>query len=203
MTTNAFTYTPVYAGPQMLGAEPDLLNAVTNLWAVSASATPLATFTASANYLTHGSFYSVTAMPLNFMFLTRTLTEITANLLTLSPGGPPPPPNGSATWQQAVQTAFVHPPVGTSSGPIPLPWGLFDPATGLTEPGQANVGWWTGGIDFYTIKSTSSLATPVTLKAASVIDGNTVTINSGKCLATMPGTSDGSKTHINHQPKCH
>ena len=122
ITAQGFAYTPSYLGPQLIGVEPDLLNAVTNLWAVEASPSSLALFNAAGGYLTHCANYTVssTSVPLNFTFLTRTLTEVTAGLLTLSPTAPPAPP-ASGTWQQAVQFAYFHTPVGTGSGPTPYP----------------------------------------------------------------------------------
>src|SRR5262249_33526196 len=90
MKANGFVTTP-YQGPLVIGIEPDLLNAVTNLWNVQAAPNgpnALSLFNAAGGYFNHGTNYSLASAPLQFTNLTKTLTEVMAGLLTLSPTAP-------------------------------------------------------------------------------------------------------------------
>jgi hypothetical protein len=220
---------PAYAGPQLLGIEPNLLGALTNLWNIQVSpgsSYALSLFNNAGGALTHGANYSLTAAPLNFTFLTRTLTEVTAGLMTLSPLAPPPPTEHHADWpwQAAVVFAYDHPPPGTTSGALPYPWGSFNPADrdgpedhdrGVSPdddlpaiyqlrppadadgPGENGLGWWTGGIDFQNIISQSR----VSLTAGSTIDGGRISV--GSCqLSVTAGLLDYSKARFSYDPDC-
>jgi hypothetical protein len=186
MNATGFIYTPTYQGPQLIGLEPDLINAVTNLWNAQASSdtAALTSFNAASGYLTHGSASSLSSAPLNFTFLTRTLTEVTAGLLTLSPAAPPPAPTEhiGLTWQAAVIFAYTNPPRGTTSGPIPYPWTLFDPSTARKNPRRASTEWWAGGLDFQPPASDNSIT-----DAGSIINAYSVTVD-----ATGSVTGKGS-----------